>query len=132
MAARKPLSMQKLKTLAAVALLVLVAASCSKDDPVYPFRIIAVNEEGVRLQNAEVRASVPLPNVKIEYNGITGTSGRVDFIHEGGEVVLQVQVVKGGTTPAAVGCGFIKLEPDQMVTTTITVTEYDPNDPGCQ
>lgn len=107
--------------------------SCEEDIPSYPFRVIAVNEEGARIQNAKVVADVPLPNVSITYTGYTGIDGVATFVHEGdGEAVLQVRVTKGTSTePAVAGCGYIKLEPDEEVTVRIVLEEYLPNDPGC-
>lgn len=112
--------------------LIFTAGSCKKSDPVFPFRIIVESENGTRIQNAEVRCFVPLPNVDIEYYGMTGVDGIANFQHNDGEIVMEIQVTKGGTTPTAVGCGYIKLNPDELVSATIVVKAYDPEDPGCQ
>lgn len=109
-----------------------LTSGCAKDDPTFPFRVTVKGENGLRVQNARVRAYVPLPNTDIEYEGITGVDGNVEFEHIGGEIVVQIQAFKGDDPPVALGCGFLKLEPDQKVYTTIVVEEYDPNDPGCQ
>ncbi|GGH69429.1 MAG: hypothetical protein EP346_02220 [Bacteroidetes bacterium] len=124
--------MRKLHTLLALFALILAMGSCKKDDPVYPFKVVVESESGVRVQNAEVRCFVPLPNVDIEYYGTTGINGVASFEHDGGEIVVQIQVTKGNSTPTAVGCGYLKLTPDETATATIVVTEYDPEDPGCQ
>lgn len=125
--------MRRLQNLLLVLGLTFLAASCVKEDPTYPFRIVVQGENGVRVQNAYVRCFVPLPNVDIEYTGETGLNGIIDFEHDGGEVVVQIQVTKGNSSgPAAVGCGFLKLEPNEKVQATIVVSEYDPEDPGCQ
>lgn len=124
--------MRKIATILTLSALVLLGGSCSKDDPTYPFRVIAVDAEGTPIQGAYVRAFVPLPNVDIEYTGYTGLSGRVSFTHEGGEAVLQVQVTKGNPgDPAGAGCGFVKLEPDETAEIRIVMGLYDPDDPGC-
>ncbi len=110
----------------------IVLSGCEIDDPTYPFTITVVGEDGTRVQNANVRAYVPLPNTDIEYEGVTGTNGKVELEHTGGEIVVQIQATKGGNPPVALGCGFLKLEPDQRVYTTVVVEAYDPEDPGCQ
>lgn len=124
--------MHKVFTIAAFAALALGASSCAQDDPTYPFRIIVESEDGTRIQNAHVVASVPLPNTDIRYEGYTGVGGSVSLEHTGGEVVLQVQITKGTDPIIGAGCGYIKLEPDEKVSATIIMEPYDPSDPGCQ
>ncbi|NVK27355.1 MAG: hypothetical protein HWE14_04880 [Flavobacteriia bacterium] len=124
--------MQRLLYSALTALAFVGIMSCVADDPTYPFRVKVVGEDGTPIQNATIVARVPLPNTNIRYEGVTGVAGTKSFEHNGGEVVLQVQVTKGESPIVGAGCGFIKLEPDQMVTTTIVMSNYDPSDPGCQ
>lgn len=124
--------MKNLRIILALATTVVLLGSCKTEDPTFPFRIVAQDENGTRIQNAYIRAYVPLPNVDIEYTGTTGVSGVCNFEHTGGEIVVQIQVTKGNDVPAAIGCGYLKLEPDELVTATIVVGEYDPDDPGCQ
>jgi hypothetical protein len=49
-------------TFCAAALVLLSTGSCKKEMPVYSFRIVVVNEDGIRIQNALVRATAPVVN----------------------------------------------------------------------
>lgn len=126
------IDMRKLLTVALFASLFISTGSCRLDEPGYPFQIIVEGANGNRVQNAFVNCFVPLPNTNIRYTGYTSVAGTKYFRHEGGEVVLQVQVTKGEDPISAAGCGYIKLEPNQLVQQTIVVEDYDPLDPGCE
>lgn len=126
--------MKRIPFFALIALSSLVFLSCEKDEPTYPFTVIAVNEDGQRVQNAHIVAEVPLPNVYIKYEGITSADGSAHFVHKGdGKLVLQVRITKGAPpqTPVVAGCGYVQLEPDEEVSVTVAIGNYDPADPGC-
>lgn len=125
-------AMRKLLLATLFASLFISTGSCRIDDPGFPFQIIVEGANGNRVQNAFVNCFVPLPNTDIRYTGYTDVSGTKYFRHEGGEVVLQVQVTKGEDPISAAGCGYIKLEPNQLVQQLIIVDDYDPLDPGCE
>lgn len=106
-------------------------SSCRIENPTYPFRIKVINANGVPIQNVQVEVSVDVPNYREEAYGLatTGFDGVVEFEYDM-EAVFKVLATRGEPY-THIGCGFIKLEPNTLTTTTIVLLEYDPNDPGC-
>ena len=127
----KTIIMTKILSIFALTALLIGAGSCAKEETKFPFQIEILGENGNAVQNAEVHAFVPLPNTDINFEGKTGIDGKVSFTHVGHEIIVQIQATKGDSLPAASGCGYLKLEPEELVTTTVVVSEYNVDDPGC-
>lgn len=121
-----------MKKLAVFLLLASVFAGCRIENPTYPFRIKVTNADGVPIQNVIVEASVDVPNPREEAYFIDTTSfdGVVEFEYDY-EAVFKILGVRGEVPYTHVGCGFVKLEPNTTVETSIIMLPYDPSDPGC-
>ena len=122
--------MKKFITLSIISL--LVATGCRIDNPTYAFRIKVTNANGVPIQNVVVEASVDVPGHRDEAYMVdtTGLDGIVEFEYDY-EAVFKVLGTRGGNPFTHIGCGFIKLEENQTVESTIILLPYDPLDPGC-
>lgn len=121
-----------IKGLAFAVLAVAALTGCRIDAPTYPFKIKVVNADGIPIQSCVVTATVDVANHRDEadFEGTTSFSGVVEFEYDY-EAVFKITAMRGGNPPTYIGCGFVKLEPDQMVEKTITILPYDPTDPGC-
>ena len=104
-------------------------SSCEKSNPKYPFTIKVISETGVPVQNVYVQAGAPIPDAIPDFKGTTNIDGVISWTYDY-EAVLQVVATRG--TPASyIGCGYIKLEPDNNVELTIVLQAYDPSQQGC-
>lgn len=118
-------------TLAAAALIVLSTGSCKKEMPVYSFRIVVVNEDGIRIQNALVRATAPVVNAIPDFYDTTNVYGESKIHTYPYEAVLQVKASKGGNPPLVEGCGFVKLIADSVVELKVVMLPYSGGTSGC-
>ena len=111
---------------------VSMLSSCRVENPTYSFRIKVTNADGVAIQNVIVEASVDVPGYREEAYMIdtTGLDGVVEFEYDY-EAVFKILGTRGCNPFTHIGCGFIKLEPNQTVESTIILLPYDPADPGC-
>lgn len=103
--------------------------ACKKESPSYPFRIIVVDEDGNRIQNAYVRATAPIPDAIPDFEGYTGFDGSASFEYSD-EAVLQVTAQKG-TPPSFEGCAYVKLEADNTVEIYVVMLPYSNGSAGC-
>jgi hypothetical protein len=118
-------------TFVGLALVLLSAGSCQKELPVYSFRIVVVNEDGIRIQNALVRATAPVVNAIPDFNDTTNVFGETGIHTYPYEAVLQVKASKGGNPPLVEGCGFVKLIADSVVELKVVVLPYSGGASGC-
>ena len=111
---------------------VLIFPGCRIENPSYGFKIKVTNADGVAIQNVVVEASVDVPGHRDEARMVdtTGFDGVVEFEYDY-EAVFRILGTRGANPFTHIGCGFIKLEPNQTVETSIIMLPYDPTDPGC-
>ena len=109
-----------------------ILSGCRIENPTYTFRIKVTNTDGIPIQNVMVEASVDVPGHRAEAYMVdkTGLDGIVEFEYDY-EAVFKILTTRGGNPFTHIGCGFIKLEPNQTVESTIIILPYDPADPGC-
>lgn len=108
----------------------LSIGSCTKEDPTYPFSILVTSEDGTPMPNVSVTATADVANSIANFTGITDENGRVAFEYSA-EAVLKVIATRGNNPTSWLGCGYIQLEADRNVTTTVVLLPYDPSKPGC-
>lgn len=118
-------------TFCAAVLVLLSTGSCKKELPVYSFRIVVVNEDGIRIQNALVRATAPVVNAIPDFYDTTNVYGESKIHTYPYEAVLQVKASKGGNPPLVEGCGFIKLVADSVVELKVVMLPYTGGASGC-
>ncbi len=109
----------------------ILLSGCEKTPPNYQFKVIVVNENGVRIQNAIVRATAPVINAIPDFTDTTGVFGETGIHSYPYEAVLQVKASKGGNPPLVEGCGFVKLIADSVVEVKIVVLPYNGGASGC-
>ena len=114
------------------ALSAFLFSGCRIDNPTYSFRIKVTNPDGVAIQNVVVEASVDVPGHREEAYMVDTTSfdGVVEFEYDY-EAVFKILGTRGGNPYTHIGCGFVKLEANQTVESSIILLPYDPSDPGC-
>ena len=99
--------------------------------PVYSFRIVVVNEDGIRIQNALVRATAPVVNAIPDFYDTTNVYGESKIHSYPYEAVLLVKASKGGNPPLVEGCGFVKLIADSVVELKVVMLPYTGGASGC-
>ena len=104
-------------------------SSCRVENPTYSFRIKVTNADGVAIQNVIVEASVDVPGYREEAYMID-TTGLDGVVGLNTTMKLEILGTRGGNPFTHIGCGFIKLEPNQTVESTIILLPYDPADPS--
>jgi hypothetical protein len=119
-----------MKNLFGLILVLLLVASCTKQQPVYPFTIEVVSEDGTPLPNVLVEATADVPNALPKFSGLTNEDGTVSFEYEY-EAVLKVRATRGTNPPTWMGCNFIKLEADKTIVSKVVLIPFDPTQPGC-
>jgi hypothetical protein len=126
------------KIVFALSVIVLSFAGCTKKElPVYRFTIEVVDENGIPIQNAYVRATAPVVNAIPDFQGHTGIDGIMrndsgdDVFEYTMPAVLQITAQKGDNPPVVFGCGYLKLEPDSTVHMKIVVLPYTNGAAGC-
>ena len=114
------------------ALSAMLFTGCRIDNPTYAFRIKVTNHDGVAIHNVVVEASVDVPGNREEAYMVdtTGLDGMVEFEYDY-EAVFKILGTRGGNPFTHIGCGFVKLEANETVETSIILLPYDPSDPGC-
>ena len=126
------------KIVFALSVIVLSFAGCTKKElPVYRFTIEVVDENGIPIQNAYVRATAPVVNAIPDFQGHTGIDGIMrndsgdDVFEYTMPAVLQITAQKGDNPLVVFGCGYLKLEPDSTVHMKIVVLPYTNGAAGC-
>jgi len=126
------------KIVFALSVIVFSFAGCTKKElPIYRFTIEVVDENGIPIQNAYVRATAPVVNAIPDFQGHTGIDGIMrndsgdDVFEYTMPAVLQITAQKGDNPPVVFGCGYLKLEPDSTVHMKIVVLPYTNGAAGC-
>ncbi|KFD38127.1 hypothetical protein AT05_11665 [Schleiferia thermophila str. Yellowstone] len=120
-----------MKKIFALSVLLLLSAACSVEDPVYNFRIRVVNEARQPIDSAFVFVAPNVPNSIVQFSGYTNRAGEVTFTYDK-EAIFIVEAKRGlDSITMLLGCGYIKLSPQQEAFVQIVATPTNDPDDGC-
>jgi hypothetical protein len=118
-----------------ILILTLGLSGCSEEEAAtYRFTIFVTTPEGFPVQNATVKVDAPVAPDRLipDFEARTNLHGEVTFNYTY-DAVLKIRAIRSfdGIVPDWIGCGFVKLSPNEHVRARVVVRPFNPNIGGC-
>ena len=103
----------------------LVVAGCYRNEPVeYRVRVQVYTPDSIRATNVYVEVGADVPGSLAQFKGYTNEIGEINFTYNA-EAVLKIRASRGNPL-SFIGCGFVRLKPEEEVLVKVYLQPYDP------
>ena len=103
----------------------LVLGGCYRNEPQeYRVRVQVYTPDSIRATNVYVEVGADVPGSLANFNGYTNEVGEITFTYDA-EAVLKIRASRGNPL-SFIGCGFVRLKPEEEVLVKVYLQPYDP------